>query len=310
MNSKTFCVQPWLSKEYDFARTSPCCWLAEDYDLDIVKQDLLNGVASPACKRCWISEAQGLKSRRQQQNMLADTLYDLSVETIQDTIETLEPSIYQIATSTKCNGMCIMCSHDFSSKWQSVTKKPGPKTVSDEFIDALPYDTIKYLELVGGEPLLEKKNLTILDRLNADCTVSIVTNGTVEMSPTMIRTLDKFKRLIICISIDGIGAVFDYHRWPLQWSSVVKNLEIFKTITEDISISYTRTNVSVVYEEETFAWFEQQGLPYIVNNVEYPAHLNPNNPIDFEKLDYWDNIKGIKRSDYLNEETLRASSVA
>jgi len=310
MNSKTFCVQPWLSKEYDFTRTSPCCWLAKDYDLDIVKQDLLNGIATPACERCWVSEAKGLKSRRQQQNMLADTLYNLSIETLEDTVETLEPSIYQIATSTKCNGMCIMCSASSSSKWQSVTKKPGPKAVSDEFIDTLPYDTIKYLELIGGEPLLEKKNLTILDRLNADCTVSIVTNGTIEMSPAMISMLSKFKRLIICVSIDGIGAVFEYHRWPLQWSSVVKNLEIFKNITQDISVSYTRTNISAVYEQETFAWFEQQGLPYIVNNAEFPAHLNPNNPIDFEKLDYWDNIKGIKRSDYLNEETLRASSVA
>lgn len=310
MNSKTFCVQPWLSKEYDFARTSPCCWLTEDHDLDVVKKDLLNGVATPACKRCWIAEAQGSTSRRQQQNMLADTLYDLSIETIASTVETLEPSIYQIATSTKCNGMCIMCSSDFSSKWQSVTKTPGPKTVSDEFINSLPYDSMKYLELVGGEPLLEKKNLTILDRLNPYCTVSIVTNGTVDMSNDIKDILSKFKRLIICISIDGIGPVFEYHRWPLQWSSVLKNLKVLRTITPDISVSYSRTNISAVYEKQTFAWFDQQDLPYIVNNVEYPAYLNPNNPIDFEKLDYWDNIKGIKRSDYLNEETLRASSFA
>ena len=52
--SKTFCVQPWLGKDlpspfldksqYDNSSFRYCCWMTYDYDIEKVRQDLLDGV--------------------------------------------------------------------------------------------------------------------------------------------------------------------------------------------------------------------------------------------------------------------------
>jgi hypothetical protein len=66
----TFCVLPWYSLE--LPANSPCCLLSRFADIKQVKHDLLTGVKSPACGKCWDLESQGNKSRRQFENEFLD----------------------------------------------------------------------------------------------------------------------------------------------------------------------------------------------------------------------------------------------
>lgn len=299
--SKTFCVQPWLGKELDWYRGNRvCCWLPENYDLTQIRYDLLNGVKSKDCNKCWKAEENAQQSRRIQQNMLADTLYDLSIQNIRIMCERdgYNPTIYQVGTSNLCNGACIMCSGEYSTKWQSLNRKPNYKVIDDVQIH---YDTAKFVEFVGGEPLVEQHNIEILEQLNPECVISLVTNGSVELNKKLVQILAKFKRVIVCLSIDGVGPVFEYQRWPLKWNKLLENLTKFRGLQCDLSASYTLTNVNLPYKQETIDWFNEQQLPYIINEVKHPPYFNPNTPISkktIQELDRQDALKGIDRRDY------------
>jgi hypothetical protein len=51
----TFCVLPWYSLE--LPANSPCCLLPKNIDIAQVKKDLLTGIKSPACSKCWQIES-------------------------------------------------------------------------------------------------------------------------------------------------------------------------------------------------------------------------------------------------------------
>jgi len=300
--SKTFCVQPWLGKELGFVGRpdTVCCWLPKNHDLEQIRHDLVNNVKSSDCAKCWRAEANGQQSRRTQQNMLADTIYNLSIENIQSMCERdgYDPTIYQITTSNVCNGACIMCGPEDSSKWQSLLKQYDKREIENIDIN---FDTAKYVELLGGEPLLEQKNIEILKKLNRNCVVSFITNGSIDMKQELIDLLSEFKKIIICMSIDGIGPVFEYQRWPLKWSKLLENLSKFKKLGCDLSVSYTITNVNLPYKQETIDWFESQNLKYIINECNRPHYFAITAPISEEtiqELDRQDSFKGIDRRDY------------
>jgi MoaA/NifB/PqqE/SkfB family radical SAM enzyme len=293
-------VQPWLSKEISVNKTEVCCWLPTNHDLEQIRHDLLNNVQSPDCAKCWRAEANGEQSRRLQQNILADTLYDLSIDNIQTICEQdgYNPTIYQITTSNVCNGACIMCVPQASSKWQSLVKDFNKQEIDKVDIN---FDTAKYVEFIGGEPLLEPKNIEILKKLNTNCVISFVTNGSIEIKQELLDLLSEFNELIICLSIDGIGPVYEYQRWPLKWNILLENLSKFKKLGCELSVSYTLTNVNLPYKQETIDWFNEQGLDYIINEVSIPECFNPNTPISkktIQELDRQDALKGIDRRDY------------
>ena len=307
--SKTFCVQPWLGKEIGIGDKTPkvCCWIPMQElllpeTMDEIRHALLTGVKHPACKKCWDLEEVGEESRRQQRNALADMLYNKNIENIQEMCikKGYSPSIYQIANSNICNGACIMCNSFSSSKWQSLNKdfEVINNNIQDQDID---FENAIFVEFQGGEPLLDVKILDILKKLKPECMVSIITNGNIDITPTLLDILKKFKRLTLCISIDGVGPVYEYQRWPLKWNKLVENLTKFKELNLNISVSYTITNVNLPYKHETIEWFKSEKLKYIINTVHMPKYFAVTAPISEEtiqELDRQDALKGIDRRDY------------
>lgn len=310
MTVDTFCVQPWFAYESRPGRNKTCCWMDSEADLATVRNDLLSGIKTDACRKCWQAEQEQKPSRRLQQNMMLDSLLNLSIENIEKLVRNEQHSImmYQIKTSSICNGACIMCSADDSSKWAALLKKDQRVLdyLTDDVLNLIDYETARYIEFLGGEPLLEEKNFQILDSLiaadNTDCRLSFITNGNVSMRPELIGKLSRFNDVTTCLSIDGIGKIFEYQRWPLSWDKLLENLELFRSLDFKISAHMAVTNVNLPYRDETIAWFESQGIPYLVSEVTGPAWLSPRQPIDdhvLEKLEQQDKLKGINRKDYL-----------
>jgi sulfatase maturation enzyme AslB (radical SAM superfamily) len=308
----TFCVMPWYGFEIR-KQDSNCCWLTPDHNIDEVKKDLLNGIQSKWCSKCWKAEKNGNVSRRLQQNLLLDVLLDKSIETLENDVrETKNKTfLYSISTSDKCNGACVTCGPEDSSKWNLLLKTNKKPDVLDNIDDFVDYQNAKFIEFLGGEPLLENKNLQILEKLldagNNNCLISIVTNGNVSLMSKHLDLLSQFKKVVVCLSIDGIGPVFEYLRWPLKWNLLLKNLELFRSMNFDLSVSYTLSNINLPFKEETIKWFETEKLPYLINNVVCPWYFSPEVPIDNkitqETLDAQDKLKGISRSDFLNYKT-------
>jgi sulfatase maturation enzyme AslB (radical SAM superfamily) len=278
----TFCVLPWYSTE--LPANTPCCLLPKDTNVNQLKIDLLAGTKSPACSRCWTVESIGQKSRRQLENEFLDYKLDRDLHLIRYNCATTQitPVIYQITTSNLCNQACVSCGSMASTKWAEVERKMGATPINLTEINLeetdINYSSARRISLLGGEPFFDPKTFTILEKLvehkNTDCFVSIITNGSINLKQTQLDLLSKFTDLNICISVDGIGPVFEYLRWPAKWDQVIKNIADYQKITKNISISYTISSLNIFYHDQTVNWFTQQGLRYNHNIVNYPNWLS------------------------------------
>jgi len=289
----TFCVLPWYGLEIPLA--TPCCLLPDNADINQIKTDLLQGIKSPACSKCWQIESIGEKSRRQLENEFLD--YKLNQDLIrlkEDCIEAKHKTLlYQITTSNLCNQACVSCNSNASSKWAEIEEKMGLVPASKKEIDLensdINYSSAKRISLLGGEPLFDPKTFKILKKLiehnNTDCFISLVTNGSIMLKQSQLDLLSKFTDLNICISIDGVGPVFEYMRWPAKWNVICDNIKKFQQITNNISVSYTISSLNILYYQETVDWFQTQGLRYNHNIVEFPNWLGLRQmPLEIKKL--------------------------
>jgi MoaA/NifB/PqqE/SkfB family radical SAM enzyme len=293
----TFCVLPWYNQETrSNGSTTHCCWLTDPHDIQQIKHDLLTGIQSPACVECWNLEKNNKKSRRQQENEFLDFKLDRDISKLHQDCANNEHKIltYQLATSNICNQACVSCNSLSSTRWAEIEKKMGltPRPffqISDKQKNNIDYKSAKKISLLGGEPFFDSKTFEILEKLldhnNLDCFVTLVTNGSIALDQQKINVLSNFTDLNICISIDGIGPVFEYMRWPGKWSMLTKNIKQYSTITSNLSVSYTISSLNALYYDETVQWFESNNLRYNLNIVNHPTWLSlSNTPVELKKI--------------------------
>lgn len=289
-----FCVLPFFAYENQQGSSDNfyCCRLKEQTDINEVRESIRNRQRSPNCETCWKLEDQGLPSERQLHNRAFDFYLDRDLELIEQDALThgYQPRIVKLTTSNLCNGTCMTCGPKASTAWAKLEHQP----IQYEIMDTTPLDDIDFskivqLSLLGGEPLLERKNFQILETLiqlkNTSCFVSIVTNGSIELTARQLETLSQFDNLNVCVSIDGVGPQFEYLRWPLKWPQLLHNLEIFKRIAQHVSVSCMISNLNILYYTQMIDFFEQQGIAYLCKQIESPEYFAPANlPNDYKQL--------------------------
>lgn len=305
--SQSFCVLPFYSYELNSPQDKKniyCCRLPPGTNIDDIRNDILQNQKNPGCNSCWKLEDQGQLSERNLHNSALDFYWDRDIESIEKDVfhGIYTTKIVKIPTSNLCNGTCVTCGPSLSSAWMKLENRPiNYKTLSLEDLSHIQWKDIISLSFVGGEPLLEKVNFQILEKIldfgNDRCFINIVTNGSVSLSPGQVDLLKKFENINLCLSIDGIGKRFDYLRFPLKWSDLIKNLETFRQITENISVSCMISNISIFYLDETLNWFRSENLRYLCKQIIEPYYFSPGNlpdPVKNQLLDDTENFDEMK----------------
>lgn len=288
MTTKSFCVLPFFSFENkevgNASQNIYCCRLPPNTDINQVRQSILQGKRNEACSPCWKLEDQGLKSERQIHNQSLEFYWNRDIKQIEQQVRDGDYSMRMVKlhTSRVCNSICMTCGPRYSSSWAKLRSMPiHYKSLEFDDIVHFPWAEIKSLGFVGGEPLLEKANFRILEKLieigNDTCFVHLVTNGSIKLTAKQMEILARFPNLNLCVSIDGIGARFEYLRFPLEWSVIQHNLEQFRSITRNISVSCMISNISVIYLDETLDWFQSQSIAYSARQITNPSYFSPGN---------------------------------
>ena len=286
----TFCVLPWFGREINFNNLSThCCLLPLKYDIENIKSKMLAGERPAECQKCWNLEDQGIKSDRQVKNSALDFYWNRDLDKIitQAKAGANEILLLKLITSYTCNATCVSCGPGSSSSWQELSKKINIPILYDSYkkIDIakiqqqVDFSKLIALSFIGGEPLYEKINFELLEHLiaigNKQIFISMVTNGSVALSDKQKRILSKFKNLNFSVSIDGIGPVFEYLRYPLKWTVLQDNLTLFRQLTDNVSSNYTISNLNILYHPQTVEWFNQQNIVFSPNPIYNPDWLQP-----------------------------------
>jgi len=316
LKTKTYCVMPWVCAMVNTDQNLMYCCISSDHlsgkykagessiinemwnssELEDVREKMLNGEKVPGCEHCYMQEKIGKESYRMMFSR------EWSEEDIREV-----PVYLDLRLGRKCNSKCRMC-NPFNSTVFSIehfglfnTQKRYRKIFNkqygenpeylkrekpwwdydflwDELNSMIPY--IKKIYMTGGEPTLIKKNYSFLETclrngredlfifLNMNCT---------NVPDELLDILQKFKRIKINASIDGIGSVNEYIRYPFKWNIVNENFRKLASISNiNLGISPVILTYNILYINQLFEYVDQIKREYHRNiNIDFLINTKP-----------------------------------
>jgi hypothetical protein len=253
-----------------------------------IKLEFEQGKWPAGCERCKIEEANGIESKRQ----LDLTRWKQHYNSY--SLDSQQFITASVAFGNTCNLKCITCGPSSSSRWQTEYQQIYGKNVlpvkfykkdfADEFVAQAP--NIVHLDIPGGEPflsgVLEQKallNYYISSGQACNITLHYTTNATIFPDNEWWDLWTHFKEIDMQLSIDGVGARYEYIRFPANWIELSTNATSYVQKQSQLSnfrlsISHTVSAYNIYYLDEFFAWCYNQQLPRPwLGRVHKPVHM-------------------------------------
>lgn len=235
------------------------------------REQMLQGNRPPECSNCWNIEnadSSAISDRIYYSNYYKHrdfTEFDLSDKVV--------PEFVTIMIDNYCNFVCSYCDPTQSTSWATDLKINGPyKTVTDpkktyqrlglkdrltdqqqdllfdRVVDMITnnLDTIRILNLIGGEPTINPKFWKLLDLLadhdTRNLNLQIVTNFSNWRSiEKFLAYRSRFKKIKLSISVDGANKKAEFVRFGLNWQEFNNNVQRVLTDYPDIDLDFLGT---------------------------------------------------------------------
>lgn len=288
-----------------------------------MRLNMLEGVWNKECGRCQQEEQSGLNSRRQYEQAEWDyTIEQAKKETNEwGLIDVAKTTVryYDLRFGNFCNLKCRMCGPTDSNAWyEDYIKLTGSKYFKEtsgdveikningklcasdydwpnhepfwEYLEAHSHN-IQHFYFAGGEPMLIERHYDFLERcVKLDVAKNIIVEYNTNMSTFPTRVLNlwtNFKQVRVGASVDGMGPVLEYQRYPAKWDKVLKNLKTLDSMPNNIYgwLAFTVTAYNVNHMIDFMKWkLQDSGFtkinstkkrPVITHHVaHHPKHLN------------------------------------
>lgn len=290
-----------------------------------VRKMMMNGEKPASCLKCYKEEAAGHRSKRQWETeyWIRDgiDIEQLKRETYEDGSTDSKMRYIDIRMGTKCQLACVMCSPHDSSGWVKDWKQLHPqienKTLKEtmvwenkgrefdasynwhkdnpkfweQFWRQIPY--IRQLYFAGGESTVIEEHYQILDKViemgyAGQIEVRYNSNG-IELPDRLLEQWKHFQKVRFHYSVDSIGAMNDYIRYPSEWEHNLKQFKRLDTMTSnnvEVTIACAVNALNIYYIPDFLKWkLQESGLkktnmwPFGAGGINYhfvywPGHLN------------------------------------
>ena len=257
---------------------TPCCqWYPEgNQDLEYrwdqyqgyndnvrpaILKDFDQGIRHVGCTKCFREEDLGYTSLRQRANELHPETH--ATPSVDNPIYNFE-----IRLGNHCNLRCIMCGTYASSAWHQersqnpeafdrinmIRQHPQPDKWWEnpayiEFLTEKLKDAVS-IDISGGEPFPLPSTWKILDILiasnNTGVRLQFNTNLT-RVPPVLVDKLKLFTNVWISVSLEGVGDMNDYLRYPSRWEEISANMILLQEALPGVvkNINHTLQHASV-----------------------------------------------------------------
>lgn len=283
-----------------------------------LRRSMLAGEKHNLCKLCWDEEALGLQSKRIGHQLLYPKTTQKIVDStdrsgVIDT-ETFPLEYLDLRLGNLCNLKCRSCGAGDSSLWVEDVYNLGQKEFrifgmpnsfeivnvngvikinseqyqyynTEQFKTAIEKSlpNVTRIYFTGGEPLLNKKHYEILDycienNLAKNIVVEYNTNGTT-LNPNLLSQWSHFHHVLICFSIDAMGQLAHYVRYPSKWDVVEKNMRLIdKCELNNITCTtnFTASMLNIKHLPEMTEWFYEQNWRKFHNVLTWHRLVGPN----------------------------------
>ena len=299
IDSKTFCMMPWLHLHaFPDGRAYPCCFALDQYpvgdlnkdsmetvfnskDMKKMRLNMLDDKPSRQCTKCYDQEKSGFFSLRLSSNkhfghnigMVDNTKGDGSADCI--------IKYWDIRFSNLCNMACRSCGTWFSSNWyedhKKLTRKPPDhakimrvgRTADDIWEQMLKqFDHVEQFYFAGGEPLIMEEHYRILKELDKRKMYHVRLIYNTNFSKLKFKDLDvlelwnKFDSVSVGASLDAEGKRGEFMRKGTVWKDTVANRKKMLEICPqvDFYISSTVGLINALHIVDFHRNWTDQGL--------------------------------------------------
>jgi organic radical activating enzyme len=192
-------------------------------------------------------------------------------------------------------------------------KNKNHKKYSYDILFEILKHPIKHLKFLGGEPLLEKKLLTILSNINNNkksaISLHFVTNGSIDITEIIKKYNLNFKSVSATVSLEGIEDIQEWARKGAKWENIKKNIILAKKNRIQISIHHTIQLSTILRLNKLLDWCCEEKLPITFGCLNTPSYLSvkhlptnlKNNIIDILSRYKLNLVKSINSYYYENE---------
>ena len=238
-----------------------------------LQQDIKNNKFNRYCLNCYHIE---LKAPGSSQQAAFNTQFKRQ--------ESRKLKLIDIRWSNVCNLTCRYCNTNDSSEWRKIRNLPI-ESVNRDYTESLfklieeNIDTIECVYLLGGEPLLQKHNVRLLNMLPKHIKIDVLTNCSVDLTNNPVyEKLLEFKNTYWNLSFDNVDDRFEYVRsggdWLLLCSNIKKLKKDFTQNNVTLHPLYTIFNATRLKELYEFASSQgnlkvnwQLGLPNVDESI-------------------------------------------
>jgi MoaA/NifB/PqqE/SkfB family radical SAM enzyme len=136
--------------------------------------------------------------------------------------------------------------------------------LKDDWVLDLINENVVQLDIAGGEPLYSKLSLEILGNLPRSVKwLRINTNASNYYDFTDL--LESGVNCELTLSIDAVGRLFNYIRWPLEWSKVDANIDKWIDLRERypklrMGINAVVSALNIGYLDELDAYAKERNI--------------------------------------------------
>jgi MoaA/NifB/PqqE/SkfB family radical SAM enzyme len=255
----------------------------------MVKQDMLAKIRHSRCNACYSVE-DTTKNKTQHFNSSNRSWYkkygikNVNLD-LYDHAENFDLRVLDLRWRNTCNFSCVYCGPDLSSQWASELKDKSFTIDEDVLGKNKKYifenlSLITHVYLAGGEPLLIKENLELLNILkeqNPDVEIRINTNLSI-IDNEIFKKLITFKNVKWTVSVDATGAEFEYIRYPGNWNKFYHNLLYLKQQEFDINFNMVWCVLNSTSILDCVDFLKSIGFhenSFIIQNLTSPVALDP-----------------------------------
>jgi MoaA/NifB/PqqE/SkfB family radical SAM enzyme len=322
-----FCILPFVHSFVTPDIVSPCCAYTGDIKLNSkeqywnsdqlknIQKNMLDNVRDTGCAICWKKEDRGYSSLRQHSNQI----YKDHVGDIKQNKKADHPFYIDLRLGNLCNLKCRMCISEWSSQIAGeILDNPNEDWIDTptqkvieldgntwELLDQwLPH--IKRVFMTGGEPTIIKRNMDYINKIVAsgrgkDVELIFTTNAT-NINKQFTEIGKEFKSVSYNVSIDAVGTLARYIRYPSEWGTIEKNL---KNIIHGVSFNTTIQWLNMTRLNEIFEYIEDCGIEFggiWFQLVTDPKYLDPIYAPRFMKEKCISDIDNFLNRPFLQEE--------
>ena len=222
--NKAFCPIPWTGLMYNFNGDVKNCIRSAEVlgnikdntieeillgDNNNTRQSMIvTGVSPSNCKPC-----ADLEVGKKGFDIISDRIFYMrELKQVPLTTYNQVPNFDLYTTDIRwtnlCNQACVYCSPRFSSRWASELNIAQVLPTNQQRVDFKEYifkhaKQLKHVYLAGGEPLLMKENLELLDLLDPEVNLRINTNLS-KIDTKIFDLVCKFKNVHWTVSVETI----------------------------------------------------------------------------------------------------------